>query len=191
MKTKTLLIFLLTVGCISSAIGQVNDSNVAAPLELATSIPLPNVTGRIGHLCYNSKQQQIYVAALGNNTLEVLDFQNKKKISSIKSFEQPQGVEFMPSSDIIIVTSIGTNFCKTFNSNTFKLIGSINLGPKGNTIKFSPLKQLVYIGYDGAIAVCDANSFDVKATIKLPGLPESFQVNEESGIMYVNVPKTK
>jgi hypothetical protein len=45
---------------------------------LVTTIPLSNVSGRIDHLSFNSKQQIVFVAALGNNTVEVVDLKNKK-----------------------------------------------------------------------------------------------------------------
>ena len=41
-------------------------------LQLSKKIQLPNVKGRIDHLDINLKEQIIYVAALGNNSLEAL-----------------------------------------------------------------------------------------------------------------------
>ena len=44
-----------------------------APLRLVQTIPLPHVEGRIDHLAVDLRGQRLFVAALGNNTLEVLD----------------------------------------------------------------------------------------------------------------------
>ncbi|HTM92817.1 MAG TPA: hypothetical protein VL095_10375 [Flavisolibacter sp.] len=48
-------------------------------LTLKRSIPL-NVSGRIDHIDVNLKQQVIYVASLGNNSLEVVDLNEGKVI---------------------------------------------------------------------------------------------------------------
>ena len=43
------------------------------PLTLVRTIELPRVDGRIDHLAVDSSTQRLYVAALANNTVEVLD----------------------------------------------------------------------------------------------------------------------
>jgi hypothetical protein len=44
-----------------------------APLRLEKTILLPDVQGRIDHLSLDVKNQRLFVAALGNNTVEVVD----------------------------------------------------------------------------------------------------------------------
>src|SRR6185437_5671394 len=65
-------------------------------LKLVGSITLPDVRGRIDHLAYDNAGEIVYVAALGNNSLEVVDLKNKKVIHSIKNLHEPQGVAFIP-----------------------------------------------------------------------------------------------
>lgn len=48
-------------------------------LQLCKSISLSEIKGRIDHLDINSKKQIVYIAALGNNALEVMDV-NKGKV---------------------------------------------------------------------------------------------------------------
>ena len=45
------------------------------PLRMVQTIPLPNVEGRIDHMAVDVKGQQLFIAALGNNTVEVVDLQ--------------------------------------------------------------------------------------------------------------------
>jgi chromate transporter len=45
----------------------------APPLRLVQTIPLPGVQGRIDHLAVDVAGQRLFVAALGNNTVEVVD----------------------------------------------------------------------------------------------------------------------
>lgn len=50
------------------------------PLRLVETIPLPNVEGRIDHMAVDLKGQRSFVAALGNNTVEVLDLHVGKRM---------------------------------------------------------------------------------------------------------------
>ena len=75
MDKKTILNFsflflLLFNGCKAQ-----NQSN---SLQLIATVPLSEVRGRIDHLSYNNGQQILYVAALGNNTIEVVDLKSEK-----------------------------------------------------------------------------------------------------------------
>ena len=44
-----------------------------AALTMTKAIPLPNVKGRIDHLAIDVPGQRLFVAALGNDTVEVVD----------------------------------------------------------------------------------------------------------------------
>ena len=68
-------------------------------------IQLPAVSGRIDHLAFNQDRQVVYVAALGNNTVEVIDVPGGKLIHSIKDLHEPQGIEYLPYSNSIFVKS--------------------------------------------------------------------------------------
>jgi hypothetical protein len=60
-------VFMLLVG-VSPAPAQSN-----SPLRLERTIPLTGVKGRIDHLAFGADNQRLFVAALGNNTVEVID----------------------------------------------------------------------------------------------------------------------
>ena len=45
----------------------------AEPLRFVDTIPLPGVEGRIDHMALDIAGQRLFVAALGNNTVEVVD----------------------------------------------------------------------------------------------------------------------
>jgi hypothetical protein len=42
-------------------------------LRLVQTIPLPGVTGRLDHMGIDLEKKRLFVAAVANNTLEVLD----------------------------------------------------------------------------------------------------------------------
>lgn len=157
-------------------------------LKLIESITLPDVRGRIDHLAYDNARQIVYIATLGNNSLEAVDLKNKKVIHSIKNLHEPQGVVFIPGSNSIFVANGDNGECDVFNANTFKKTFSIKLSGDADNVRYDPEKNLVYVGYgDGAIAIIDSKTMKEIASIKLDGHPESFQLSKQNEI-YVNVP---
>jgi hypothetical protein len=63
-------------------------------LSLTTHIPLPNVKGRIDHANVDLKGQRLFVAAVANNTLEVIDLKSSQRVQTIMDLEEPQGVYY-------------------------------------------------------------------------------------------------
>src|SRR5262245_34630750 len=63
-----------------------------APLRLVQTVPLPHVEGRMDHMAVDLQAQRLFVAALGNNTLEVLDLQAGTHLHTITGLHEPQGV---------------------------------------------------------------------------------------------------
>ena len=51
------------------------------------SIPLDGVEGRIDHLALDADNGRLYVAALGNNTVEVVDLAHGRRIDTIPGLE--------------------------------------------------------------------------------------------------------
>ena len=82
-----------------------------APLRLVQTIPLPHVEGRMDHMAVDLHGQRLFVAALGNNTLEVLDLQAGTHLHTITGLHEPQGVVFLAESNTIVVTNGHTGAC--------------------------------------------------------------------------------
>jgi len=49
-------------------------------LQLTKTIPLPGISGRIDHLAADTQGHRLFMAALGNDTVEVMDVENAKKL---------------------------------------------------------------------------------------------------------------
>lgn len=161
-------------------------------LQLIETIPLQNISGRIDHLCFDAKNSFVFVAALGNNTVEVADLNNKKIIQSINNLHEPQGIAFIAENNSLVVANGDNGECDIFNAATFQKINSIPLGDDADNVRYDATDKKIYVGYgNGAIAVIDATSFKLVTQIKLSGHPESFQINNQDKKMYVNVPGKK
>jgi YVTN family beta-propeller protein len=178
------ILFCFTSGC--KAQSQTNS------LQLIETISLQNVSGRIDHLSFNNEKNLVFVAALGNNTVEVVDLKNKKVIHSIKNLHEPQGVAFVSENNSLVVANGDNGECDIFNTSTFQKTNSIQLGDDADNVRYDATDEKIYVGYgNGGIAIIDATTFKSINEIKFSGHPESFQINKQEKKMYVNVPDEK
>jgi DNA-binding beta-propeller fold protein YncE len=161
----------------------------APPLRLIETIPLPNVTGRIDHMAVDVKGQRLFVAAFGNNSLEVVDLRAGKLIRSITGFSEPQGVAYVDRLNRIIVTNGGDGTCRLLDGNSFQDLITTKLGDDADNVRYYPGLKPVYVAYGrGGLSIIDPNDGKVIGDVKLPAHPEAFQV-EKSGLkIYANVP---
>src|SRR4051812_5859455 len=74
-----------------------NMNEQADVLNLDAKIILPNVSGRIDHIAFDAANNLAFVAALGNNTIEVVNINTKQVVHTISDLHEPQGVAFIPS----------------------------------------------------------------------------------------------
>jgi len=75
------------------------------PLQLEEQIPVPGVAGRLDHFTADAKRKRLFVSALGNNTVEVIDVFAGRGIHSIKGLAQPQGPLYVPGVDKLYVAN--------------------------------------------------------------------------------------
>jgi DNA-binding beta-propeller fold protein YncE len=158
-------------------------------LKLEKSIPLPNVKGRIDHMDINLKDRILYIAALGNNTVEVVDIQKVKLIHSIAGLDEPQGIGYIPEHNEIFIANGGNGDCYFYNAANFEKTATIHLSSDADDVRYDPATQHIYVGYgNGGIAVIDANTHTQIGDVKLPTHPEGFQLDKAENILLVNLP---
>jgi DNA-binding beta-propeller fold protein YncE len=161
----------------------------AVALRLVQTIPLPNVEGRIDHMAVDIKGQRLFIAALGNNTLEVLDLRAAKRIHSITGLHEPQGVVYIPEVKEIFVANGGDGTLEVFDGYSFNLINSIKFPDDADNIRYDAIVKHIYVGYgDGALGIINATSGKHIGDIELGGHPESFQIENPGVRIFVNIP---
>lgn len=160
------------------------------PVALLAKIPIPAVEGRIDHLAVDFYNGRLFVAALGNNSVEVIDVRTNSLLASIHEVTEPQGVVYVKSSNRIFVTSAADGTVKMFDGSTLKQLGSLHLGKDADNIRFDSAHDRIYVGYgDGALAVLDSTGKRL-ADITLKAHPESFQLTEAQPRAFINLPDT-
>ncbi|HYK76795.1 MAG TPA: hypothetical protein VEV16_07450 [Daejeonella sp.] len=188
-KNRRSILFALTfLTCLFSNCNAQNAPKNTS-LQLSETIILPDVSGRIDHMAFDQKNKVAFVAALGNNTIEVVDLTSGKVTHTIKNLKEPQGIIYIPESNTLVVTNGKNGECVFFDAATFHKISSIQLGDDADNIRYDATTRKIYVGYgNGGIAIIDASTFKLISQIKLSAHPEAFQINHSTNKMYVNVP---
>jgi len=158
-------------------------------LKLERTIELSGVSGRIDHLTLNAAKNMLYIAAFGNNSIEVVDLSSGKLVTSIKGLQHPQGILYIPSSHTIVVSNGDHGLLTFYDEKTLKSKIKFDLGDDADNIRYLPERKTIFVGYgNGYIAIIDETSQKIRGKIHLEGHPESFQVDHPSGKIWVNVP---
>lgn len=177
----TLSFLAVTVACAQSN----------PPLHLASTIALPGVKGRIDHLAYDATHHRLFVSALGNNSVEVVDLNKSSVIKSITGLAEPQGVLYDPNQNHLWVANGADGAVRIFDASTFQLLRSIHLGDDADNIRADADTHHIYVGYgSGGIAIFDPAG-DKLHDIKLDAHPESFRIDPNSAHIFVNLPEAK
>src|SRR5262245_49248043 len=96
------------IGAVAAWVGVARPAAQTAesqPLELEAKIPLGDVAGRIDHLAVDLSRQRLFVAELGNDSVAVVDLNARNVRHIIAGLKAPQGIGYLPSSDMVFVAS--------------------------------------------------------------------------------------
>jgi DNA-binding beta-propeller fold protein YncE len=168
------------------------EAEEAGPLRLIQTIPLRNVEGRIDHMAVDLKGERLFIAALGNNTVEIVDFRAGKHMGTIGGLHEPQGVAFITEFNKIFVANAQSGACEVLDGSSFKRIKSIKLSDDADNIRYDAATRRVYVGYgNGALGIIDAATGDQLGEVKLDGHPESFQLEKSGPRIFVNIPTSQ
>ncbi len=186
MRSMLYLVFSYAV----FSIGPVQ-SQSAPPLRLIRTVSLPHVEGRIDHMAVDVQSQRLFVAALGNNTLEIIDIKRAQPVHTISGLREPQGVAFVPSVDRIFVANGEDGSLRIFDGASYRLITTVPYGGDADNVRYDPRADRVWVGYgDGALGM--VNDAGAKlADVPLDAHPESFQLEKDGPRIFVNLPGSK
>ncbi len=160
-----------------------------APLRLVETIPLPDVAGRIDHFGIDVEGRRLFMAALGNNTVEGFDLNAGKRIHTLRGLEEPQGIFYVAGSNRLFVAEGSTGACKIFDGTSLKLLRAVQFSDDADNVRYDAARKQIYVGYaSGALAILDDATGDRLGDIRLDGHPESFRLESSGQRIFVNVP---
>ena len=182
LKTVVIAGFLIIA---SAALAQTQ-----APLRLEQEISLGNVQGRIDHLSADADGQRLFVSALGNGTVEVVDLKQGEVVHELSGLKEPQGVLYDANSNRLFVASDGDGTLRSFDAKTFAPLKTAELGDDADNVRYDGQNTQILVGYgSGGLAAFDPN-LQKLWDVKLPSHPESFQLEHHGSRIFVNLPKS-
>jgi DNA-binding beta-propeller fold protein YncE len=169
-------------------------------LSLETHIPLPNVKGRIDHFSVDVKGQRLFVAAVDNHTLEVVDLKSGQRVHTITDLAEPQGVFYDPSTNRLFVACALDGVTKILDGTTFQIVATVKFPDDADNIRYDARGKGVIVGYAGAkqlrkreegtggLGFLDSNGKKT-GDIVIDAHPESFQLEQAGVRLFANVPE--
>ena len=168
-------------------------------LSLLSRIPLANVKGRIDHFSVDVKGQRLFVAAVANHTLEVIDLQSNKQVHTITDLGEPQGVFYDAATNRLYVACGLDGTTKIYDGTSFRLLTTAKFPDDADNIRYDARSKSIIVGYAGAKALRNREegtgglgfvNSDGKKTdeIIIDAHPESFQLEKTGTRLFVNVP---
>jgi YVTN family beta-propeller protein len=162
----------------------------AQPLKLESTIPLPKVNGRIDHLAADVAGKRLFVSALGNNTVEVVDLAAGKVIHTIAGLKEPQGLLYWPEMNRLYVANGADGHVRVYDGTSFAQVHEFDLSGDADNIRFDPEAKEIFVGYgSGAIGVLNGELRARVGEVMLDAHPESFQLEKQDPRIFVNVPE--
>jgi len=165
------------------------------PLRLVQTISLRNVKGRLDHMDVDVKGKRLFVAALENGTVEVVDLEAGKCVRSISGFKKPQGAVYVAEPNKLFVASGDDGMLRVFRGDTLDLLDPIQLAPGPNRVVYEPHSKLVYVGYGGTdagkdygeIGIIDAKNDKHIGDIKVVAHPSELLLDKSGTTLFVLV----
>ena len=182
---------LLATGTAVLAMGMQSASR-QGPLSLQRAVELPRVEGRIDHLALDSAGEKLFVAALGNNTVEVVDVKNGTHRESIPGLREPQGIAVASEANLVVVANGQGEGVQFLDLGDYRMGKAVSLGEDSDNVRYDRTAKRLYVGYgSGALAAINPADGQVLGTVKLAGHPESFQLEAAGSRIFVNVPSAR
>ena len=183
----SVVLFLVAVMAVAS------DST---PLKLVTSVDLPKYSGDFDHFAADVSGNRLFLAAEDHGTLEVFDLKSSKWLKTVKGFDVPHSILYLPASQELFVTDGGESMSKVLGSRDLQVIKKVSLVPGADSLAYDAGAHRAYVVTGGKdvkmkeseIAVVDTTDFSKKAELKLDSAHvEAMALESQGNRMFVNV----
>ena len=135
---RVLVLLLVAVGAV--------DGLLQGGLAPGPVIALPGVKGRIDHLAVDVAGGRLFVAALGNDSVEVVDTRAGAWLRRLDGFHEPQGIAFVPSPGLVAVANGGSGDLVLLDATDYHVVARVALGSDADNVRYdASAKQLCRI----------------------------------------------
>jgi hypothetical protein len=158
-------------------------------------VALPEVEGRIDHLAIDPAGERLYVCALANGSLEVIDLTQRTVSGRLTGLAEPQGIVFLPETRQIAFTTGGDGKLRVHDAATLAEVKVLEAGGDADNVRLDAKARRLYVGGEEGLAVFDVDRWERIGAIALAGHAESFQLEPgpdgAAARIFVNVPDAR
>jgi DNA-binding beta-propeller fold protein YncE len=184
------LVLSIVIGVAGSCLAVAESGD--AGIQLKQTIPLPGVEGRIDHVAFDPTNERLFVCALGNNSVEIIDLRKGERIHSIANLGSPQGVAYVAELDRLFVANDDGGICRIYDAKSFRQVSELSLKDDADNVRYDVASKKIYVGFgSGGIAIVNAADGKQVGSIKLSAHPEAFELERNGKRIFVNVPNSR
>ncbi|TCG06491.1 hypothetical protein BZM27_26060 [Paraburkholderia steynii] len=124
----------------------INSVITASPvLKPSGHAELPGYRGDFDHFAADVTGNRLFLAGEDEGTLEVFDLRTCTHLKTIKGFEHPHGILYLPDLKRLIVTDSGAGMTKVVDAVSYRIIGSIALTAGADSMYYDPSREHLYL----------------------------------------------
>lgn len=169
-----------------------------APLRRVGVISLPNVKGRIDHFSADVSGRRLFISALGNHTVEVVDIRSDRWLRSLSGVKQPQGEYYVTDQHKLFTADGLGGDVRVYEGANLRLLTTVKLALGPDAEAYDPVTGLLYVGYGGGAAgvrhgevgiinaVTDRHVGDIRTSAH----PGTILVGRPGHTLFITVPRT-
>lgn len=197
---KKSLIVLALAG-VSLALGSTpsHAAQGSGPLRPVQTIALPNVSGRIDHFTADVRDRRLFISALGNHTVEVVDMARDKWMRSLPGVQKPQGECYVVPLGKLFTADGAAGNVRVYRGSDLRLLTTVPLDLGPDAEDYDPTTRRLYVGYGGEdagksygeLGIIDAVSDKHIGDIRIAAHPGAILVGRPGRTIYITVPKTQ
>jgi DNA-binding beta-propeller fold protein YncE len=188
MKSKVL--FMLGLPALFALLANANPS-----LRPVSTTDLPDISGDVDHLAVDTAGQRLFLAAEDNGTLRVIDLKTGKLERTVKGFNTPHSILFLPDQNELYVTD-GSKAVQVLDAITFKAKKTIPTTPGADSIGVDRANHILFAvsgGKDVSMTKSVISEIDTQSGKLIKEFPidaahvEAMAVEKSGSKLYVNV----
>jgi DNA-binding beta-propeller fold protein YncE len=160
----------------------------SASLKQVATITLPDVAGRIDHLGFDAPRRRLFIAALGNDTVEVLDTSRNAHLRSLPGFHEPQGIAVVSDLNGVAIANGDTGTLQLIDAETFQTRWTVAAGDDADNVRYDEQTKRLYVAAVGGLYAFEPEKGGSAGRIAIPGHPESFQLELTGTRIFANLP---
>jgi DNA-binding beta-propeller fold protein YncE len=166
------------------------------PLKLVKSVDLPQYSGDFDHFAADLQGNRLFLAAEDHGTLEVFDLHTTKWLKTIKGFDTPHSILYLPSAQKLFVTDGGDSMSKVLSAADLHVMQTVPLVPGADSLAYDAAAHRAFVVTggkdvkmsDSVISAVDTTNFTKKADLKLnSNHVEGMALESHGNRMFVNV----